>query len=198
MNIKYLFLIAFSVCTLLVGCAGTRSLGEDTTEFKRFGQYRFHSEEFLGEGTIVFKADQSLSRCILYSPFGKRIFELKRFNNTLLVIDDEGVELTVDPQSPASIPSLLAPGTLTYGELFTILSGKIPAFLQESVDSCSSEDPIVLDRGVLFVEKRREKTRFVKFVAPLFKIELDGRFPLFRSILLKTGSTNYFQINYEN
>ncbi len=87
---------------------------------------------------------------------------------------------------------------LSYGELFSVLSGKTPPFLQEPVANSQTTDPQDVGRGVLFVEKRRGKTRFIKFVAPLYKIELRGRSPLFRSILLKTGSTNYFQINYEN
>jgi len=165
---------------------------------KRIGQYSFHSDHYLGDGTIVFKEDQSLSRCIIYSPFGKRISELKRYNDTLLVVDSEGSELVVDPNTPASIPSLLTAGNLTYGELFDVLSGRVPHFIQESVSESSSEEPIILEDGVLFVKKRRGEIRFIKFVAPLYAIELDGRAPHFRSILLKSGSTNYFQINYEN
>jgi hypothetical protein len=192
-------LLAYYSLLLIVftGCAGSSNHGEPESE-RRWGSYRFRTEDMFGEGTILFSSEGNEQSFVIYSPFGRKMYELIRAEETIVVRNPEGLESIEQAATPAYIPSLLENRSLSYGELFTLLSGTPPDFIADELESCSDEDTLSLEDGLLTVDIRRGRVKETVYISDLITIEMGRRRgELFRSVRLDTGDKNYFLVEYE-
>ncbi len=191
----FLFIVTF----LTIGCASKKSpMVSGEKLLKRSGEFRLNSDEVRGLGSVIFLETAKNSQLFLYSPFGKKISHLQYEKDSLIVTDSEGGKFKVHSSNPVSLSGLFNFDNLNYGELFTLLSGMVPPFLQVKLNSLEQNGSNRTENDSLFVVKKRGVVKSVNYYTAEYTLTLErGRSELFDNIKLELPHENYFQIRYE-
>ncbi len=188
----------FALSALLISCVSTRKLSVKESSFRRSGEFQMRTEGSNGSGSVIFREKQSSSQLYLYSPFGQKISQLSLKGDLLSIIDSEGNERHVSVDQSVDLSGFFTLNRLKYSELYTILSGRMPAFLNDAVSSLSGKDSVAVGGDTLSVIRKRGEIRELNLATPEFTLSLSGgKDTIFRQIRLETGRRNYFQIRYE-